>query len=212
MLEHGEEMFRRRVDQLQQTDQDAFDISSCDQCTVSGANIRWEGPTPGSWQAFLLRSGLISMTNTLISNVKLASPFRKLKYAIWAAAAAKTSIDDLAIVNVEAPEAAAMGVLFDAAVGGLIDPHPILQGCNFKHATMTWATDHAANNKVFPIVAGSNSSLTARHLEGTVAPNGVVFGNLGDIYTFRPTPTSAQIWFKAIQSGGPNSNTGWVQK
>jgi hypothetical protein len=33
---------------LQQTDQDAFDISSCDQCTVSGANIRWEGPTPAS--------------------------------------------------------------------------------------------------------------------------------------------------------------------
>jgi len=76
----------------------------------------------------------------------------------------------------------------------------------------TWATDHAANNKVFPIVAGSNSSLTARHLEGTVAPNGVVFGNLGDVYTFWPTPTSAQIWFKATQSGGPNSNTGWVQK
>jgi hypothetical protein len=92
----------------------------------------------------------------------------------------------------------------------MFDPHPILQGCNFTHATL-WTTDHAANNKVFPIVAGSNSSLTGRHLEGTVAPNGVVVGNLGDIYTFRPTPETAQIWFKATQSGKPD-NTGWVQK
>jgi len=198
---------------LQQTDQDVFDISSCDQCTVSGANIRWEGPTPASWQAFILRSGLVSMTNTLLANIKLAPPpFGRLKYVIWAAADPQTSIDDLTIVNIEAPEAATTGVLFDAAVDGIFDRSPILQGCDFKHATVTWATDHAANNRVFPIVAGSNSSLTARHLEGTVAPNEVVFGNLGDIYTFRPTPTSAQIWFKATQSGGPNSNTGWVQK
>jgi len=198
---------------LQQTDDNAFEISSCDQCTVSGANIRWEGPTPASWQAIVLRSGLISMMNTLIANIKLAPPpFGHLKYAILAAADPKTSIDDLTIVNIEAPAAVTTGVLFDAAVGGIFDPHPILQGCNFTHATMTWITDHAANNKVFPIVAGSNSSLTGRHLEGTVAPNGVVVGNLGDIYTFRPTPETAQIWFKATQSGGPNSNTGWVQK
>src|SRR5262249_55674790 len=87
---------------LPQTHQVAFDVSSCDQCTVSGADIQWEGPTPTSFQAFKLRSGLVNMTNTLIANIKLASPKGRLKQAILVAAAPK-SITDLAIVNVEAP-------------------------------------------------------------------------------------------------------------
>jgi hypothetical protein len=45
-----------------------------------------------------------------------------------------------------------------------------------------------------------------------VTPNGHVTGNLGDLYRWRPTPTTAEMWFKATQTvAGIPDNTGWVR-
>ena len=109
------------------------------------------------------------------------------------------------------------GFIFDLSAGALAvgsgyEASPLLQSSNGGSVKNTWLATNSAANKIFPIIAGSQGSLTRRVLEGTVTPNTNVIGNLGDEYQFRPTTTTSETWRKDSQAvAGVPDNAGWVQ-
>lgn len=55
-----------------------------------------------------------------------------------------------------------------------------------------------------PVMVG-NAQITS----GTIAPNGRVLGNIGDLYVNRSGSTSTTLY---VKESGTNTKTGWVAK
>ena len=93
-------------------------------------------------------------------------------------------------------------MVFDCNGGTSVDASPLFHGNDFTGATKDWATDHAANNLVFPIVSGNRGGRTWQ--VGDVTPASAVTAIQGSRYTWR-NGDSTQDFYKSTGTG----NTGW---
>lgn len=112
------------------------------------------------------------------------------------------------------------GVLFSFGTGSSFDPNPTITNIN-AGANEMWRAENqgaAAIDTVFPCIGGGQGTNQAarypvpRMLIGNVTPNGNAVGNLGDIYRWCPSSTTAETWEKSSQAvAGTPDNTSWAK-
>ena len=123
------------------------------------------------------------------------------------------TMTNVRVTNLHAAGSATNGVILSKGLNSVFDVNPMIQSVH-NGTDQVWKQVDGNDNPIttlFPIVSGSQGASTARQIEGEVAPNGNVVGNLGDLYTYRPTTTTAEVFVKASQAvAGAPDDTGWV--
>ncbi len=182
---------------------------------IRNGRIHWTAGTPSARSAVYLAAINADVDNAVVDNVSISTSSTKMLAAVELISRTTLKIRNVSITNISAAGFVTTGV-FMSIQGTPGDVNPIIQGCSFG-TDPTWVSESEVASTpittVFPIVAGSKGANTARHLEGNVTPGGNCVGNLGDIYTWRPTTTTAQMYVKESQSvAGTPDNGGWTLK
>jgi hypothetical protein len=200
---------------LQGTSQLPIRLDGCTNPRLSGPRIRFDGTSPGSWDAVFVAAILANANNPQIDDVHLISSTGKMRSAVGLYSRTPRTMDNIRVTDVNCAGSVVRAVLLSAGAGSVFDINPIIQAID-NGTDPLWRSEDQNSNEIFPIfpiTQGSSARDTERCLEGNVTPNGNVVGNLGDIYRWRPTTTTAEIWFKATQTvAGVRDNTGWVLK
>lgn len=180
---------------------------------IRNGRIHWTAGTPSARSALYLAAINATVDGPTFHNVSISTSSTKMLAAVELISRTTRKITNVSVTNIHAAGFVTTGV-FMSIEGTPGDTNPIIQGCSFG-TDPTWVSESEIASTpittVHPIVAGSKGADTARHLEGNVAPGGAVVGNLGDIYTYRPTTTTANLYRKSSQSvAGTPDNGGWT--
>ena len=191
------------------------------------ANVRLRGVVRDSGSGPSSRDGVEffavvgNADNLMVQGLQMIhSGGGKMQSAIGLYARSPRTMKNILIDGIQSAGSAFEAVLFSVGAGSTFDPNPIIS--NISNGTdETWRAEDAggtAIDTVFPCIGGNNGTnqaarfISARLLVGNVTPNGNVVGNLGDLYRWCPTTTSAEFWVKTSQtSAGVPDNTGWQQ-
>jgi hypothetical protein len=196
----------------QGTNQLPIRLDGCTRPRISGAHIRFDGTSPGNWDAVFVAATVANANHPQIDDVHLISSTGKMRSAVGLYVRTARTMEHIRVTDVNCAGSALQAVLLSADPGSGVDSNPIIQAIDNDTDPLWRSDDHNANG-IFPITQGSSAGETERCLEGRVTPNGNVVGNIGDIYRWRPTATTAEIWFKATQGvAGVPDNAGWVLK
>lgn len=182
---------------------------------IRNGRIHWTAGTPSARSALYLAAINATVDGASFDNVSISTSSTKMLAAVELISRTTNKITNVSVTNIRAAGYVSTGV-FMSIQGTPGDVNPIIQGCSFG-TDPTWVAESEIASTpidtIFPIVAGSKGANTARHLEGNVAPGGACVGNLGDIYTYRPTTTTAALYVKESQSvAGTPDNGGWTLK
>lgn len=183
---------------LQQTQATAIEIKNCDECALRGPDIRWEGATPSAARGVTLTADSYDLTSFTADAVKISST-TALADCFYLFGNGHT-INDISITSTQAALACTTGVRVDNDN----DRAPLIQGNNFFNSTNVWVGVNSASGTTFPMTFGSRGSSSARAFEGTVAPETVVTGRQGDLYTWLAGDSTLR--YVKLTGTGP---TGW---
>lgn len=93
-------------------------------------------------------------------------------------------------------------VVFDQAGTGIVYENPVIQGCR-SNGQVTWIAANATATKVFPVVAGNLGARATKTLESySTAPNGFALGAPGDLFLYRSSVQTFELWIKKTQTSG----------
>jgi hypothetical protein len=163
---------------------------------MRGTRLRIEDPAPSGHIALLVKTAEGDITEIAFEGLVVESPNGLLgstspnrKLGVLHLSALRHNISKVIICGVIAESAGVNGILFDANLGGTMEPYPILQACDFSGCTNQWDTDHFA--VVYPIVDGNKG--TVCQLVGSTLPEKHVTAVQGSYYTFM-NGDSTQTW------------------
>ncbi|MCW5800876.1 MAG: hypothetical protein KIT31_00575 [Deltaproteobacteria bacterium] len=185
-------------------------LVDADRLAMRGTRLRLEDPTPSSHHAVIVRPVQASIDALTFDGITVESPNGKLTTGLLLAAqdvlGTPRSIRDITVTDSRFTSSVTTGIKFDnsTATTAVIDPQPLVQGCDFTGATNPWITDHAAFGKVYPILAGNKGSVC--ELAGTVTPENNVTAVQGSIYTWMNGNATQRL----IKTSGTGTS-GWKQ-
>lgn len=104
-------------------------------------------------------------------------------------------------------------VVFDQGGTGIVHENPVIQGCR-SNGQVTWIAANATATKVFPVVAGNLGARATKTLESySVAPNTYALGAPGDLFLYRATVQTFELWIKKTQTSSAiltQDRNGWA--
>ena len=187
-------------------------LSDVNRPFISGPAIEYSGALPSGKDAIYIAAINTPANDVHISGATIRTTAGKFQSAVFLATRTGQSMNNISVSDVHSAGYATYGVYMQFGAGTTFDSNPIIQGMN-NGTDELWRSEDALSNlitTVHPITAGSKAALTGRCIEGNVTPEGNVIGNLGDMYSWRPTTTSAERWVKTSQAvAGTPDNVGW---
>lgn len=119
-------------------------------------------------------------------------------------------IDGSNVIN--GANASSSVVVFDTSTG-VLDENPLLLDIR-SPGQYTWIAANAAIDKIFPVVAGSRGARTHKTLESYyTAPNTKALGAPGDLFLYRATTQTFELWIKKTQTSSAiltQDRNGWA--
>lgn len=192
---------------IQHTASDAVVVESCDDLQVADCMFHFTSASSMALNYVISNRALAkSASRTQVSNCTIHSETGKILAALRISATNGESALNVSMVNVQAPSATTYGIIFDKPLNdaSVLDPYPILQGCDFTACTAAWVASNFAAGLVYPIIAGSRGSTC--NMLGTVDPENNVTAMQGSMY-IRQNGNSTSFWYKTSGTG----TTGWTQ-
>ena len=119
-------------------------------------------------------------------------------------------VDGTGVINPANTSSSIIG--FDTSTG-ILNENPLLLDLR-SPGQYTWIAANAAATMVFPIVSGGRGARTTKTLESYVtAPNTFALGAPGDMFLYRPTAQTFELWIKRTQTSSAiltQDRNGWV--
>lgn len=174
---------------------------------LTNVKVRYEGASPGSFDAIEWFAVDGSCDNPQVDNVQVTST-GTMRSALYIAVRTPRTMNNIEIHHVQSTNVTTC-VQTSLGAGGTLDPTPIYEGIACG-TNAVWFAGNAGDNPVttlFPIVGGNFGTVAAPIYEGTApTPETFLSAIQGSTYTYLGDASTATFW-KATGTG----NTGWIQ-